>query len=124
MESIKLNRDQKKPSKKSVISLMAPEMLARIRSLGLRIRQARIHRKWRQEDLVSRSGFSRSTIDAIERGEPGTAISSYLHVLWIMGLDRELDLIADPGLDREGLSLAFSVKEKRVRIPTKVDNDF
>ena len=103
---------------------MAPEMLARIRALGLRIKQARIHRKWRQEDIVSRSGFSRSTIEAIERGEPGTAISSYLHVLWIMGLDRELDLIADPGLDREGLSLAFSVKDKRVRIPTKVDNEF
>jgi transcriptional regulator with XRE-family HTH domain len=124
MESIKQDNHTKKPSRKSATSLMAPEMLARIRALGLRIKQARIHRKWRQEDIVSRSGFSRSTIEAIERGEPGTAISSYLHVLWIMGLDRELDLIADPGLDREGLSLEFSVKEKRVRIPTKVDNEF
>lgn len=103
---------------------MAPDMLARIRALGLRIKQARIQRKWRQEDMVNRSGLSRSTIEAIERGEPGTAISSYLHVLWIMGLDRELDLIADPGLDREGLSLTFSVDDKRVRLPKKVDNDF
>lgn len=111
-------------SKKSVNSLMAPEMLDRIRSLGLRIKQARINRKWRQEDVVSRSGLSRSTIESIEKGAPGTSISSYLHVLWVMGLDRELDLIADPGLDREGLSIAFSVEDKRVRITKKVDNDF
>lgn len=103
---------------------MAPEMLDRIRALGKRIKQARIHRKWRQADLVNRSGLSRSTIESIERGAPGTSISSYFHVLWIMGLDRELEIIADPGLDREGLSLAFSVHEKRVRLPTKVDNDF
>ncbi|MEB0141226.1 MULTISPECIES: helix-turn-helix transcriptional regulator [unclassified Undibacterium] len=103
---------------------MAPEMLARIRSLGQRIKQARISRTWRQEDLVSRSGLSRSTIESIERGAPGTSIASYFHVLWIMGLDRELDLIADPGLDREGLALSFSVADKRVRIAKKVDNDF
>ena len=103
---------------------MAPEMLGRIRALGMRIKQARINRKWRQEDVVNRSGLSRSTIEAIERGAPTTSIAAYFHVLWIMGLDRELDLIADPGLDREGLSLSFSVDEKRVRIPKKVDNEF
>ena len=111
-------------AKKSVAKLMAPEMLERIQALGLRIKQARINRRWRQEDLVSRSGLSRSTIESIESGAPGTAIASYLHVLWIMGLDRELDLIADPGLDREGLSLVFSTSDKRVRLPSEVDNDF
>lgn len=119
-----MDANQPKSQAKSATSLMAAEMLARVRALGLRIKQARIQRKWRQEDIVNRSGLSRSTIEAIERGEPGTAIASYFHVLWIMGLDRELDLIADPGLDREGLSLAFSVDEKRVRLPTKVDNEF
>jgi transcriptional regulator with XRE-family HTH domain len=124
MKSIDPTQSKNTSSRKSANSLMAPEMLERIRALGKRIRQARINRKWRQADLVSRSGLSRSTIDAIERGSPTTSISSYFHVLWIMGLDRELDLIADPGLDREGLSLAFSVSEKRVRIPKKVNNEF
>ena len=105
-------------------SFQAPEMLARIRSLGARIKLARIHRKWRQLDLVERSGLSRSTVEAIERGEPGTAIASYLHLLWLMGLDRELDILADPGLDRQGLTLSYSIEDKRVRLPTKIDNDF
>lgn len=124
MKSIDISKPQIPVPKISAGNFMAPEMLDRIQSLGKRIKQARIHRKWRQADMVTRSGLSRSTIESIERGSPGTSIASYLHVLWIMGLDRELDLIADPGLDREGLSLAFSVHEKRVRLPTKVDNDF
>ena len=100
--------------------LFAEEMLARIENLGLRIRAARLHRKWRQIDLAIRAGVSRSTIDAIERGEPGTAIGAYVHILWIMGLDRELDLVADPGLDREGLALTIDVHDKRVRPPQKL----
>jgi transcriptional regulator with XRE-family HTH domain len=105
-------------------SYVALETLARLVALGNRIKLARLHRKWRQRDLVDKSGLSRSTIEAIERGEPGTSIVSYLHVLWLMGLDRELDILADPGLDREGLTLAYSVTDKRVRIPKKIDNDF
>lgn len=124
MKGLKITTLKNETSKIAADSLMSPDMLERIRSLGKRIKLARIHRKWRQADLVSRSGLSRSTIEALERGAPGTSIAAYCHVLWIMGLDRELDLIADPGLDREGLSLAFSVHEKRVRLPTKVDNDF
>jgi len=41
-----------------------------------------------------------------------------------MSLAQELDLVADPGLDREGLALRFSVPEKRVRLTHKLDNDF
>jgi len=124
MISIHKSKTKEPPLKKKVDSLMAPEMLDRLRALGKRIKQARINRKWRQEDLVSRSGLSRSTIESIERGAHGTSIAAYFHVLWIMGLDKELDLIADPGLDREGLSLTFSVTDKRVRISKKVDNEF
>jgi len=39
-----------------------------------------------------------------------------------LGLDREIDLIADPGLDREGL--AYLPEQKRVVPKRTVDNDF
>jgi hypothetical protein len=45
-------------------------------------------------------------------------------VLWVLGLDREIDLLADPGLDREGIALTFSSADKRVRPRTRLDNDF
>jgi hypothetical protein len=41
-----------------------------------------------------------------------------------MNLARELDLIADPGLDRDGLALSFSPADKRVRVATRIDNEF
>ena len=47
---------------------------------------------------------------------------AYAQVLWVLQLDRELDLVADPGLDRDGL--AFSVEHKRVMPKRQVNNDF
>ena len=96
----------------------------RVTQLGQRIRAARTRRKLRREDLAQRAGVSRSTMEAIERGELTTGIGAYVRALWAMGLDQELDLVADPGLDRDGLALELSAVTKRVRVQTKADNDF
>src|ERR1035437_1266106 len=85
-------------------------------ALGGRIKAARAHRKLRQVDLAERAGLSRSTVEAIERGEIDTSLGAYLRALWAMGLDKEIELLADPGLDREGLALEFSSGTKRVRV--------
>lgn len=104
--------------------LFSEDMLQRLVDLGARIRVARTHRRWRLVDMVNKSGFSRNTIESVERGEPGTSIAAYFHILWIMGLDRELELVADPGLDQNGMALQISSLDKRVRPAQKVDNDF
>lgn len=41
-----------------------------------------------------------------------------------MGLNQEFELLADPGLDRDGLGLEISVQTKRVGVRRKVSNDF
>ena len=101
-----------------------PEVAAIARALGSRIRAARVRRKIRQADLAARTGLSRSSIQAVERGELSCSLGIFLHVLWNLGLADEISLIADPGLDREGLSLALDVEKKRVFVPRKVDNAF
>lgn len=92
--------------------------------LGQRIRIARTRRKVRQADLAVRTGLSRSTIQAIERGELSCAAGSVFLVLWNLGLAHEIELIGDPGLDEAGLALSLSDGHKRVRVATKLDNDF
>lgn len=92
--------------------------------LGQRIRIARTRRKIRQADLAIRTGLSRSTIQAIERGEMACAVGSVFLVLWNLGLANEMELIGDPGLDESGLALSLSDGLKRIRIATKQDNDF
>ncbi|CAN7782135.1 helix-turn-helix domain-containing protein [Variovorax sp. LjRoot175] len=96
----------------------------RVQRLGQRIRAARTRRRLRREDFAQRAGVSRSTMEAIERGELNTGIGAYVKALWALGLDEEVDLLADPGLDRDGLALELSTQTKRVRVGTKVDNDF
>lgn len=90
-----------------------------LRLLGRRLRAARIRRRLRQEDVAEKLGFSRATIQAVERGNMTTAMGVYLSVLWVYRLEREVDLLADPGLDRDGLALSFDVGEMRVRIDRK-----
>lgn len=108
----------------SINNNFSEEVLVLLRQLGGRIGAARTRRKLRQEDLAKRTGLSRSTIQAIERGESSTAIGSVLLVLWTLGLAGEVELLADPGLDRDGLSLALDASRKRVFVPRKVDDDF
>ncbi|MDP1613798.1 MAG: helix-turn-helix domain-containing protein [Sulfuritalea sp.] len=99
-------------------------MLQIARRLGERIRAARVRRRWRQEDLAGRTGLSRSFVQAVERGAPSCALGGVLTLLWTLGLANEVELIADPGLDRDGLALALAADTKRVFVPRRLDNDF
>lgn len=92
--------------------------------LGSRIRLARLRRKLRQEDLARQIGRTRPTVAAIERGSATTEIGAYVAALWALGLLQELELVADPGLDRDGQALSFSPADKRVRLRRPLDNDF
>jgi DNA-binding XRE family transcriptional regulator len=92
--------------------------------LGGRIRMARIRRKLRQEDLAQQIGRTRATVAAIEKGAPNTEIGAYVAALWALGLLQELELVADPGLDRDGQALAFSAADKRVRPRQQLNNKF
>ncbi len=103
---------------------MPTELKVRLEAFGLRVRDARLHRRLRQIDLAERAGLSRSTIEAIERGSADTAFGAYARVLWVMGLDRELDLVADPAMDQQGAALEYKPGERRVRVRKDLGNDF
>ncbi len=93
-------------------------------ALGQRVREARQRRKLRQVDLAERAGLSRSTIEAIERGGPDTAIGAYGRALWVMGLDKEIDLLADPAIADGSAILEYDPAQRRVRIRRPLNNDF
>jgi transcriptional regulator with XRE-family HTH domain len=96
----------------------------RLVALGERLAQARRRRKLRQQDLAERAGCSRSTVQALERGSPTCSIGNLLSVLWVLGLSENLDFIANPLLEEQGLALDLTSGVTRVRLRTKVDNDF
>lgn len=65
-----------------------------LKEFGLRIKSLRNHRKWTQEDLANETGFHRTYIGMIERGERNISLT-HLAVFakaFEMNISRLLDL--------------------------------
>jgi transcriptional regulator with XRE-family HTH domain len=93
--------------------------------IGLGIETARLRRNMSQQELADRVGVSIHTIRAVEAGKAGTAIGSYAHALWVLGLIGTLSSVADPGLDAEGLVLEGSDRRRKGgRLRHRISDDF
>lgn len=68
--------------------------------------------------MAERMAISRDTLNRLEKGDPTVALGTYLRALRILGLDRDLDLLAkDDELGRKlqdlGLEPSASGRAKR-----------
>jgi transcriptional regulator with XRE-family HTH domain len=71
-----------------------PSVLKQLALLGERIRLARLRRKMTADLFSERMGVSRETLRRLEKGEPSIAIGTYLRALRVLGLDRDIDSLA------------------------------
>lgn len=62
--------------------------------VGEQIRCARLRRNLTIEQIAERAGCSEPTILRIEKGNPSVAMGTYLRVLYAIGLDQDILLIA------------------------------
>ena len=109
-----------------VFQVPSAEVVARIGQLAERIRIARKRRGWTVAETAEKAGLSRNTLTALEQGKPGVSISAYVTALWVLGLDRTLDAVADPDADPHGKSLEAARRPERARRrrPPKDEYDF
>ena len=63
-----------------------PEVRDALKSFGRYIREARLRRGLRIQDVADRLGISRSTIAGAEKGKPSTSVVVYVGALWALGL--------------------------------------
>jgi transcriptional regulator with XRE-family HTH domain len=98
-----------------VFTVHTSEVTQLIRQLAERLRLARKRRGWTIAETAAKAGINRNTLNALELGKPGVAISAYVSVLWVLGLDRTLDAVADPDEDAHGKALEASRRPERVR---------
>jgi transcriptional regulator with XRE-family HTH domain len=91
------------------------DVVDRIGRLGERIRIARKRRGWTIAETAVKAGINRNTLNALELGKPGVAISAYVAALWALGLERTLETVADPDKDTHGKTLEASRRPKRTR---------
>lgn len=66
--------------------------------LGDRLRRLRKAQGLGTVDMAHRVGISRTTLSAIEAGDPGPSIGTYLRVMSVLGVSGELALLAGDAL--------------------------
>jgi len=94
-----------------------PKNLKVLKVLGEQIQLARLRRKFSAEQVAERAGISRKTVYNIEQGIPSVAIGSYLQVLFVLGLEQDLSMVAasDPlgrKLQDAGITVAKRAPKK------------
>ena len=71
-----------------------PKNLKILKDLGEHIQLARLRRKLSAEQIAESTGLGRKTIYNIEQGSPTVAIGSYLQALFVLGLEKDLSMVA------------------------------
>ncbi len=102
-------------ARKTTIQLPALSRL--LKGLGENIRMARLRRRLSAQLLSERAGMSRTTLRAIEKGEPGVTLGAYANVLHCLGLEKDLALIARD--DELGRKLQDAALPTRSRAPKR-----
>lgn len=85
------------------------------RRIGERLAVARKRRRLTVRELASKAGISYDTARAVEAGNLQTGLGAYLAMLWAMGLESEIQALADPERDDEGKQLELTRQPQRVR---------
>lgn len=88
-----------------------------LRKLGEDIRNARRRRRIPVAIMAERASISRTTLNKVEKGEPGVSIGAYATVLFALGLADRLAGLADISTDVVGLELDEAHLPQRIRRP-------
>ena len=95
-----------------------------LKRLGANLRVARLRRSLTLRQVGEKIGTGVRAVADAEKGKPSTSVSVYVALLWVFGLMADFELLADPGRDSEGLSLALRRERTRARPARGLDNDF
>lgn len=77
------------------ISSLSPALESILKILGENIKLARLRRKITTSMLAERAGMSRITLRKIENGDGCVTLGAYASVLFSLGLEKDLQLIAE-----------------------------
>lgn len=83
------------PAKSEVPSVVDRQLL---RQLGERLKRARVKQGLTTIKIAALAGISRMTLSAVEAGEPTPGMGSYLRIMSVLGVSKDLVLMASDAL--------------------------
>jgi len=86
-----------------------------LRKLGRDIRDARLRRRIPTTIMAERASVSRTTLNKVEKGDPGVSLGIYATVLFVLGLVDGIGDLADAKNDTVGLELEEENLPQRIR---------
>ncbi len=86
-----------------------------LRKLGRDIRDARLRRRIPTTIMAERASISRTTLNKVEKGDPGVSLSIYATVLFVLGFVDRIGDLADAKNDTVGLELEEENLPQRIR---------
>ncbi|HEX9600631.1 MAG TPA: helix-turn-helix transcriptional regulator [Mariniflexile sp.] len=98
-------------SRNSIILL--PKNKRLLQAVGENIKLARLRRKLTMDQVSERAGISRPTLSSLEKGNPAVSLGVILQVLLVLGLEKDILLLADDDvLGRKIQDADLTVKER------------
>lgn len=92
---------------------LLPNQQRILTTFGENIKYARLRRDLSADQVSERAGISRTTLIKIEKGDEGVAIGYYFRALAVLGLDKDLLLVAkDDELGRALQDAKLQPKER------------
>jgi transcriptional regulator with XRE-family HTH domain len=71
-----------------------PNSVKALQALGQRMKDARLRRRFSAETVAARAGISRQTLAKIEAGADSVAMGNYFQVLVVLGLEKDINVVA------------------------------
>jgi len=94
-------------------SVLLPKAKRILSEFGENIKLARLRRKLSMVQVAERANMSRTTLSGIEKGSESISIGSYISVLQVLGLEKDLMGVAkDDILGRKLQDAKLTVKER------------
>jgi transcriptional regulator with XRE-family HTH domain len=80
------------------VSTLLPSTDELLRQLGERLRLARLRRRLSAKHVAARAGMAPMTLRSLERGGSGVTMGAYLAAMQVLGVEKDLDLLAKADL--------------------------
>src|SRR3954470_22343707 len=98
---------------------LLPATAELLRQFGDRLRLARRRRHLSAKQVAERAGMAPMTLRSLERGGTGVTIGAYLAVMQVLGIERDVDLLAQTDATGHALQDARLSKRRQTTAPAK-----